>query len=161
MWRKKQKESDTVTLDGRVGGGVQLIPFLNWLISCAKEYGGDGLGVVRRLHLPFRKFENDWTTNFPELLSFMKKMNGASYETSRRQLVRSVIKLNRSEDLASVFCSELVAATYKCMNLVEPTMNANNFTPVDFSSPSTSSRKTKIQLLRGVTLEKEVRLLCL
>jgi len=60
---------------------------------------------------------------------------------------------NRAEDLSSVFCSELVAATLKVMNILSPEVNSSNCTPVDF----TSTCRKPLKVCDGVQFKKEVR----
>lgn len=78
-----------------------------------------------------------------KMATFMTETNGRPYEKNRLQLVLStfdlldepisLLKLNE-EDLSSIFCSELVAATYQRMGLIETTKPANKYTPEDFTS---------------------------
>jgi len=51
------------------------------------------------------------------------------------------------------FCSELVAATLKVMNILSPEVNSSNCTPVDF----TSTCRKPLKICDGVQFKKEVR----
>jgi len=145
-------ESDTVTFDERKGGGVQLVPLKKWLEIGIDDTKVDGNCFIRRIknsHLPDR---SDWS-KLQEVENFMLSMKGMKYEVSKTQLLSSVTKFNKAEDLSSVFCSELVAATLKVMNILSPEVNSSNCTPVDF----TSTCKKPLKLCEGVQFKKEVR----
>ena len=58
---------------------------------------------------------------------------------------------NEEEDLSSLFCSELVAAAYKHMGVLNTTKPSSEFTPDDF----TSARDSELVLNFG-RLEPEV-----
>ena len=80
-----------------------------------------------------------------ELLRFRKEVQGTPYEKNFLHLIGaafdSVEELfgffkNAKEDLSSIFCSELVAAAYKRMGLLDnkKAKVSSEFTPDDFSS---------------------------
>ena len=85
---------------------------------------------------------------------------GRSYEKDLVQMALSAINpsdtflslfQNTHEDLSSLFCSELVAATYQRMDLIKSDRPSNTYTPDDFSS----ARDSKI-LCEGVELSEEM-----
>lgn len=101
-----------------------------------------------------------------QLLQFKKELGERPYEKSKLQLIRSALDFhqdyftflkNEHEDLSSLFCSELVAAAYQHMGLLEfdKTLEnyktSNEYTPDDF----TSHRDEKLRLKYG-KLEKEI-----
>ncbi len=50
------------------------------------------------------------------------------------QLIQSIRKGNKHEDLSTIFCSELVAAADMCMGWLGDHTASSNFVPADFSS---------------------------
>ena len=70
-------------------------------------------------------------------------MQNATYENSYNELLMSAIDVEwhtfqNKEDLSSVFCSELVAESYRAMGLLNETAPATNeFTPADFTRRDT------------------------
>jgi len=144
-------ESDTVTFDERKGGGVQLVPLRKWLEIGIEDTKVDGNCFIRRLK-NYHTDRSDWSKLY-ELECFMLSMKGLKYEVNKAQLLSSVTKANRTEDLSSVFCSELVAASLKVMNVLTQEVNSSNCTPADF----TSTCKKPLPLSTGISLKKEVR----
>jgi hypothetical protein len=67
----------------------------------------DYLMVIRKLQLPNRKPTNK--ENFPNLEDFIIVMNNTPYKINKGELMRSGFKVNKEEDLSTVFCSELVS----------------------------------------------------
>jgi len=53
----------------------------------------------------------------------------------------STKRMRREDDLARVFCSELVAASYQRLKLLEPYPRADSYTPRDFCSDPAASLK--------------------
>jgi hypothetical protein len=86
------------------------------------------------------------------LLAFYEEAHGRPYEQKRLQLLRAGCRRNRTKDLSSFFCSELVAEAYQRMGLLPPKPPSNDYTPRDFSS----ERNTPLPLLLGATLGPEV-----
>lgn len=94
------------------------------------------------------------------LLQFRKEVQGRPYEKSNLELIRSGLDFqeeylsflrNTSEDLSSMFCSELVAEAYKRMGILDTKKLSNEFTPDDFSS----ARESRMTFKFG-KLEPEV-----
>jgi hypothetical protein len=129
---------------GRVGPGVRLTLFSEWVARYPEVI------AVRRLA----------AKRTPEMMAafgaFRREMAGRPYEKKRMQLLRSglhgPLSRNKKEDLSSVFCSELVAATYQRMGLLPTKPPSNAYTPKDFSS----ERRPGLRLLRGAKLGEEV-----
>ncbi len=80
---------------------------------------------------------------YRDLLEFRKEVQGRPYEKSKTELILSAIDAqeeylsflrNTKEDLSSLFCSELVAAAYMRMNLIDKEKLSNEYTPDDFAS---------------------------
>jgi len=149
-------ESDTETQDKRTGGGTQLFPLRRWMECCVKDYTDNYLVVWRKLKRPDHLHGKADLEVFPAFHKFMLEMCKRSYEHSRCQLMFSAIHTNKKEDLSTIFCSELVAASFKNMGLFEPETNSNNFVPRDFTSEERLDGKD-IKLLNGWRLEKETR----
>jgi hypothetical protein len=84
----------------------------------------------------------------------MLEVHGEAYKRSKFQLAGSAVRANKSEDLSSIFCSELVAAALRANGLLGPGRNANNYLPKDFESGSPDA----LPLLKGAVLLKELRL---
>ena len=88
------------------------------------------------------------TEMYKELLRFRKEIQGTPYEKNDLELIRSGLPFaegalsflqNTTEDLSSLFCSELVAEAYKRMGLLKTERLSNDFTPDDFSSARESN----------------------
>jgi hypothetical protein len=150
-------ESDTETQDKRAGGGTQLFPFRRWLQCCVKEYTDNYLVVWRSLRRPEHHHGKKDHEVFVDWDKFLISMAKRSYESSRCQLVFSALHSNKAEDLSTVFCSELVAASLKHMGLLAPDTNSNNFVPRDFTSDQRIDGRD-ITLLNGFTFTKEIRI---
>jgi len=114
------------------------------------------LVVWRRLKRPDTFKGKSDLECFPAFHKFMIEMCKRSYEHSRVQLMFSAIHTNKKEDLSTIFCSELVAASYKNMGLFVPETNSNNFVPRDFTSDERLDGKD-IKLNNGYCLEREIR----
>ena len=88
-------------------------------------------------------------------------MQGISYEMQKLDLLASttyVGTLPMKEDLSSVFCAELLMACYREMGLVSSSTNPTNALPRTFTGNQRLIGKFKI--LRGATLDREVRIRC-
>ena len=67
-------------------------------------------------------------------------------------MVQAYLGIPGTEDLSSLFCSELVAGAFKAMGLLPEARAASDFLPPHFHS----SRRRKLPLPRGVALSKEI-----
>lgn len=137
--------ADMTDLDtGHQAGGVRLISFSDWI----RRYGEEI--VVRRLVV------ERTPAMLSALAAFRTEMRGRPYEERRGELVRSVYDgpfgTNQKEDLSSVFCSELVAATYQRMGLLPRSPVSSEYTPKDFST----DRRPRLKLLGGAKLTGEI-----
>lgn len=148
-------ESDLDTLDERSDGGIQLVPIRKLMRAYEDFYGEDFLYVVRQLEMHYRH-EKDSIT-FPELDDWLIAIHGAKYNDEKTEIVKSIFRINQTSNLKSFFCSEVVAATYQKMGLIEDSLLANNFLPRDFSEESDYFR-FNIQLLRESSLGHEKRI---
>jgi len=155
-------ESDYSTIDKRIGGGCQLVPLKAWLIDY-ESYYKRMYCVIRRLVLPGRHPTDN--LNFPNLENWLKETSVKAYKNTRRQVVGAAIKWNKEEDLSSVFCSELVAATLKRMELIKKEINCTNMAPKDFDRITYQQRrhinhfgKDDFELERGGTLMEPFRI---
>jgi hypothetical protein len=78
------------------------------------------------------------------LKNFIKEVDGRPYKQNWMDLVRAWQGSNTSEDLSSIFCSELVAASYQRMGLLSTEISSNNYVPVDFAF-----NNSKVKLIKG------------
>ena len=70
-----------------------------------------------------------------QLWTFAVGMTGRSYKKSVGQLVGSRWGRNKADDLSSVFCSELVAAAFKHLELLPDSVVTSNVLPKDVAAP--------------------------
>lgn len=140
-------------VSGEVKNGVELIPLRHKILS-----GWEDRVAVRKLTgIDDQKREK----MNEDLMKFMREVQGRAYEKNLLDLVRSAFDFkeddffgfmrNSTEDLSSIFCSELVAAAYKRMNLYGDEKPSSEYTPNDFTSKCDGEHP----LLMG-KLEKEV-----
>eukprot|EP01124_Arcella_intermedia_P032572 TRINITY_DN7620_c0_g1_i2.p1 TRINITY_DN7620_c0_g1~~TRINITY_DN7620_c0_g1_i2.p1 ORF type:complete len:213 (+),score=49.83 TRINITY_DN7620_c0_g1_i2:678-1316(+) len=148
-------ESNYYTTDFRMGGGVQLLPFKSWLIHYENEYSRMHC-VVRRLRFPLN--EGRSFGSFPGLEEWLLECSQKQYECDFVQSVRAILKSNEGEDLSSVFCSELVAATLRKFGLWEG--NASNITPKDFDKETYTNPTgpSDFCLQKGASLMDPIRI---
>ena len=142
---------------GKITQGINLFPLKEQVFS-----GWYSRVAVRQLHISEEEREK-MTKN---LLQFKKDLGERPYEKNKLELARSALDFqedfltflkNKEEDLSSLFCSELVAAAFQCMGLLEADSNSekyktsSEYTPEDFSS----SRDDELNLKYG-ELTKEI-----
>lgn len=87
------------------------------------------------------------------LSAFVKEVNGRPYKTSPLQLVRAWAQANETEDMSSLFCSQLIAAAYRSMGLLRSDVIADNFLPVDFAG-DLKGRHVHIYLYNDIRLTR-------
>ncbi|WP_432452066.1 YiiX/YebB-like N1pC/P60 family cysteine hydrolase [Agarivorans sp. QJM3NY_29] len=90
------------------------------------------------------------------LMQLLEQLQGRRYEQDFWQLTRAGWDGpwgGNSQDLSSLFCSELVAAAYQRLGLLDETKPANEYTPADFSEDALR------ELNFGFYLSEEVELL--
>jgi len=68
------------------------------------------------------------------LHDFRKSLIGTNYESHVFEAIRTLLKANKKENLTEIFCSELVAAIYIVLGILDHTQMSNNFWPSDFSA---------------------------
>ena len=121
---------------GKATKGVQSV----FLSERLRTY--DGKAAVRQLDV-------DRTPKMiGDLKKFRQSVRGRPYEKSKIELFRSAYDGpfgGNSEDLSSLFCSELVAEAYQEMGLLDPKIPSNEYTPADFSA----KRQRGLKLLKG------------
>lgn len=134
--------SSNIDLDTNVPRkGVQLVP----LSARVNGYNGDI--AVRSLD---GVDGND--INISALMELRREITGRPYEKNKIELIKAAYDgpLGRnSEDLSSIFCSELVAEAYQRLGLLDNKKPSNEYTPADFSE------KKKLVLLKGASLGEE------
>ena len=100
------------------------------------------------------------------LIKLRKKLRGKKYEKNYIELIKSAYDGpfgHNTEDLSSLFCSELVAEAYQAMGLLSDDKTekcykpSNEFTPADFSY----RKRKELKLLEGklgreILIKKEV-----
>jgi hypothetical protein len=127
-----------------IASGVNLYDLEHWI----RHYAGET--VIR----PLRVERTDAMR--AALLAFYQEARGRPYTRNRLELFRAVydgpLGANRTDDLSSFFCSELVAAAYQRMGLLPERPPSNEYTPHDFSS----ERMKPLPLLLGATWGPEV-----
>jgi len=142
---------------GKVTQGIELLPLKEKVFS-----GWYSRVAVRQLNISDEEREK----MVQNLLKFKKELGERPYEKNKLELIRSALDFhedfltflkNEEEDLSSLFCSELVAAAYQRMGLLELDTTSENYktsneyTPDDF----TSGRDKELNLKYG-ELGKEV-----
>lgn len=131
-----------VDLDTKVPRkGVQLVPL------SSRIQGYDGEVALRQLKGV--TFDGGDVKN---LMQLRRELAGKPYEKNQIELIKATYDgpLGRnSEDLTSLFCSELVAKAYQRLGLLGKGKPSNEYTPADFSE------KKQLKLLKG-SLGKEV-----
>lgn len=108
--------------------GVQLVP----LSGRVRQYEGE-IAVRNLQGVSFSDADID------KLMALRKKLARTPYERDKLELVKSAYDWpfgSNAEDLASLFCSELVAEAYQTLGLVrkgKTNKPSNEYTPADFS----------------------------
>ena len=137
--------SNVADLDGELREGVQLV----LLSERVRTYPG---------RIDVRHLSEDLTQPQREALGeFRQRVKGRPYEQSRLELVKSAwdggLFSDNTEDLSSLFCSELVAEALQACGVLDDGAEfpSNEFTPADFAGDA-------LPLLGGLTLGDPVRL---
>lgn len=136
--------SDQIDLDTQLANkGVQLIVLSDRILKY------DGEVAIRRL-------EVERSAGMVEALKALRlELRGKPYEKDTIELIKAAYDgpLGRNtEDLSSIFCSELVAEAYQRMGLLAEDEPSNEYVPHDFSS----ERAPQLSLLLDAKLGKEV-----
>lgn len=153
IWEASTNKAGLVDIEsGKVRKGVELLPLKEKIFS-----GWYNRVAIRRLVDIDDEKRNEM---YQELLKFRTEVQGRPYEKSKVELILSALDFqeeylsflrNTKEDLSSLFCSELVAETYKRMGLIAGKRLSNEYTPDDFAS-----HNDKTLNLQFGKLEKEV-----
>lgn len=134
---------------GKVRKGVQLVP----LSGRVRQY--DGKIAVRRLMGV--SFSSD---DVSALMRLRKKLARRPYEKNKLELLGAAYDSfggANSEDLSSLFCSELVAEAYQSLGLVKSGKKdkaSNEYTPADFSEDDESLPWLRGSLGPEITLKR-------
>ena len=143
-WESTSISKTKDALSGKLVSGVQF----TLLSDRLRDY--DGRIAVRRLS---RDLTDEELLKFRQ---FRKAVRGRPYEQSRLELARAALDLigpDNTEDLTSLFCSELLAELYQRLGwLPEPPhgLPSNEYTPKDFAEI--------IDLQGGVSLGKPIEI---
>lgn len=87
------------------------------------------------------------------LKKFRSDVSGRPYEKNKIELLKSVYNSwlgKNTEDLSSLFCSELIAEAYQQMGLLTEEEPSNEYTPKDFS------QEKSLKLQQGYSLGNEI-----
>ncbi|MBC8870942.1 MAG: hypothetical protein H8E44_16075 [Planctomycetes bacterium] len=146
LWESTTLSNIADVMDGKAKQGVQLVALSERL----RTYGGEA--AIRRLSVKRTAAMNN------ALMRLRQEVKGRPYETSKVELVKAAYDGwwgENTENLSSLFCSELVAEAYQRMGLLSNSKSAlpsNEFTPKDFSAAADPALK----LLKNARLGKEV-----
>lgn len=102
--------------------GVQLVSLHDRISS----YDGD-VAVRHLLGFEFGDTERQC------LQDCRKEFKGVPYEKDEMELLHSASIFRNTEDLSSLFCSELVAETYQRLGLLSEEKPSNEYVPADFA----------------------------
>ena len=143
LWESTTLSSLRDLETGTARKGVQLVP----LSERIQSYNGEA--SVR--HLTCQR-----TPQMANTLSALRKeVKGRPYEEYETELIKAAydgpLGAN-TEDLRTLFCSELVAEAYQRMGILSEDPASNEYTPKDFSEAG------KLKLLKGSTLSKEIKI---
>lgn len=134
---------------GKVLHGVQVVPFRYKVFS-----GWYSRVAVRRL---VGITDEEREDIYQKLLLFRKQMEGKPYEKNYLELVLAAFNIDQDwlqslpdyDNLNSLFCSEMVAAAYQKMGVLDDKASPSDFTPNDFSSVR------QLKLLKGEFLKEK------
>lgn len=83
--------------------------------------------------------------------TFYQQVKNHGYEASKWELAASAMPIgNQSEDLSTIFCSELVAEGYQQLGMLPHNVPSNNYTPKDFTE------QVNLKLLKGTLGAEEL-----
>jgi len=125
MWESSIREDTLDVETGRHREGVRLVSFIDRVMAFEGEVSirqlQGGILTDDRLH---------------GLLGLRDELRGRSYERNKFELLKASNERafrNKTEDLSSLFCSELVAEAYQRLGLLTEEKPSNDYAPVDFS----------------------------
>lgn len=127
--------------------GVQLVP----LSDRVQKYSGD---------IAIRHLQGDTLaeTSLKSLMKLRKELKGKRYERSKGEMFKAVYDGpfgTNSEDLSSLFCSELVAEAYQSLNLLSDKVPSNEYTPADFSEKKMTKLNGKFTLSKEILIKDD------
>lgn len=128
LWESTTSSGLEDLRSGRAVRGVQLVP----LSDRVRTY--DGAIAVRRLEgVNLGRLDER-----QKLAEIRGELRGRPYEKSMLELAAAALEGSNggSEDLSSLFCSELVAETYQRLGLLPGGIPSNDYSPADFSAAS-------------------------
>lgn len=146
---------DVYLYDSVYNGGVQLT---HWNDFKKHEYYKDYMRIAyRKLDIKDEALKKQIQEN---LFTFVTEHTGKKYELSLKKLLKRTslgpekiqknLKPGAQEE--GFFCSELVAAAYKAVGLLDPFVASSRYLPVSFS------QKKALKLLRDSSLSSEYAL---
>ncbi len=115
-----------------LGDNVHVIPWQDFIL---KESNNP---IVIR---PFIYENNTTMPDYERVKLIVDKYVGRPYETHVSELVLAAFRGNSSEDLGSLFCSELTALVLQELGLLEAGRIADNYVPADFSTERPNALK--------------------
>ncbi len=129
---------------GKRTKGVQLVVLSERIEAClASSYEIN----LRQISAPLTF---DMLNNLKE---FRFEVSGRPYEKDKLELIKSAYDSwlgHNTEDLSSLFCSELIAEAYQKMGLLTEENPSNEYTPKDFS------QEKNLKLQYGYNLGNEI-----
>jgi len=147
VWESTTLSDVTDLTSGIRRKGVQLVP----LSSRVQKYGGNI--AVRQLKggdLPLNAVG--------KLMKLRSELRGKEYEQSKVELIKSAYDGpfgHNSEDLSSIFCSELVAEAYQSLGLLTEEKPSNEYTPADFSEKRMKELQGDFYLSKEIIIKDE------
>ena len=125
MWESTTPSGVEDVRTGEVTRGVQLVP----LSERVRTYKGSF--AVRQISRALTVDEVE------KLKAFRAKVRGRNYDMDALELLGSAIDVpflpQNTEDIASLFCCELIAETYQELGLLDEVKPSNEYVPHDFS----------------------------
>lgn len=92
------------------------------------------------------------------LMGLREEIKGKEYEKDKLELIKAAYDGpfgKNSEDLSSLFCSELVAEAYQRLGLLDETKPSNEYTPADFSEKRMNSLRGDFTLSEEIILKDD------
>lgn len=144
---------------GSEGESVNLQDLESWLHDYYKADGAATTVIVRPLLFADRKRDGvaDWKAaiddkeRFPPLVHLLKALHHAKYTLSLRTLLQSCVRMNERANFKQLFCSEMVAACYHYMGILDYAVPQNDVVPGDFGPP-------KGRVSHSIDIERHLRL---
>lgn len=134
LWESTTLSNIADVESGQAKMGVQLVPLSERL----RRYRGEA--AIRQLKV--ERTEEMLTA----LANLRYTLRNRPYEQSKLELIKAAYDGplgSNTEDLSTIFCSELTAEAYQAMELVSSTIPSSEYTPKDFLEPG------RLDLLKG------------